>query len=286
MVAGAQRRDHRCIADQHEPWRHEPWRHDFEHMPDERPFGTAPPAASSRAGAAAAQPRGPDDRRHRRGHRRPPRPGRDDRAHRARAHRPCERLRRRRLRVRLARAPDRGLHRDDRRHAPSRTARGSRWRSASCRCSLLVLLLGSALHASFLSSWGLPILDQRGRPRPRLPQRRGRRARLARRLGEVPAAARLRAAPVAAVVLRPHRRRAVLFFLGVVVISDAALRRSWFRPFGGSAVDDRRDRRRLRPLVAAPRPRPRCASARRASGPRSAPTWRPGCTTRCCRRSP
>ncbi len=29
---------------------------------------------------------------------------------------------------------------------------------------------------------------------------------------------------------------AVLFFLGVVVISDAALRRSWFRPFGGALL--------------------------------------------------
>jgi phage shock protein PspC (stress-responsive transcriptional regulator) len=100
---------------------------------------------------------------------------------------------------------------------------------------VLILLLGLALHASFVSSWGLPLLlgaaglvlvyrnaeeDERAwldnsvRALLQLgPEHQSRRAFLAR---------------VGAGV--------VAFVLGVVVISDAALTRSWWRPLVGTLL--------------------------------------------------
>jgi len=98
---------------------------------------------------------------------------------------------------------------------------------------LIVLLVGSTLHAGFVSSWGLPLLASaaglilvyrnveddekalltasvKGLLQLGPEQRRSRRAFLARVAGGV-----------------------VLFGAGVVVIADDNLRHTWLRPFGG-----------------------------------------------------
>jgi len=100
---------------------------------------------------------------------------------------------------------------------------------------VVVLLLGSALHASFVSSWGLPLLIGAAG------------LVLVYRNAEEDERAWLDNSVRALLQLGPehHSRRAFLarigagvvaFVFGVVVISDAGLSRSWLRPLVGTLL--------------------------------------------------
>jgi len=101
---------------------------------------------------------------------------------------------------------------------------------------IVVLLVGSALHAGFVSSWGLPILISAAG------------LILVFRNAEDDERAWLVTSVKAWLQLGPEPRRSrrfffariaagvVIFAMGVAVISDSALRRSWFRPFGGALL--------------------------------------------------
>jgi len=101
---------------------------------------------------------------------------------------------------------------------------------------IVVLLVGSALHASFVSSWGLPILISAAGLI--LVYRNAEDDERAQLVTSVKAWLQMGSEP------RQSRRflysriaaGVVIFALGVAVISDSALRRSWFRPFGGALL--------------------------------------------------
>ena len=101
---------------------------------------------------------------------------------------------------------------------------------------VVVLLVGSALHAGFVSTWGLPILISVAGLI--LVYRNAEDDERQWLVVSLKSLLQLGSAP------RQSRRLffariaggAVLFFLGIAVISDSALRRSWFRPFGGALL--------------------------------------------------
>jgi len=157
MVAAPQRRDHRCISDQ---LKSRPPRWKRQDLVGARTATTRAGAAGTATiagGALVPEPGRPDHRRHRRRHRRPPRQGRDSRPHRLCAVRPGERVRRRRLLLRLAAVARRGIDRDDRLES-SLDRQGMTIVLALVPALVIMLLVGSALHANFVSSWGLPLL--------------------------------------------------------------------------------------------------------------------------------
>ena len=98
---------------------------------------------------------------------------------------------------------------------------------------VIILLVGSTLHAGFVSSWGLPLLASAAG------------LILVYRNAEEDEKALLTASVRGLLQLGPERRQSrraflarvaagmVLFGVGVVVIADDNLRRSWLRPFGG-----------------------------------------------------
>ena len=101
---------------------------------------------------------------------------------------------------------------------------------------VVVLLVGSALHAGFVTSWGLPILISAAGLI--LIYRNAEDDERALLVTSVKSWLQLGA--------EPHQSRRffygrvaaglVIFIMGVAVISDSALRRSWFRPFGGALL--------------------------------------------------
>ena len=101
---------------------------------------------------------------------------------------------------------------------------------------VVVLLVGSALHANFVSSWGLPLLISAAGLV--LVYRNAENDERARLDDSVKALLQLGSEP------RQSRRSFItrlgagllLFVLGVFVISDGALSRSWLRPFGGTLL--------------------------------------------------
>jgi signal transduction histidine kinase len=101
---------------------------------------------------------------------------------------------------------------------------------------VVVLLVGSALHANFASSWGLPLLISAAGLV--LVYRNAENDERARLDDSVKALLQLGSEP------RQSRRSFItrlgagllLFVLGVFVISDGALSRSWLRPFGGTLL--------------------------------------------------
>ena len=101
---------------------------------------------------------------------------------------------------------------------------------------VVVLLVGSALHANFASSWGLPLLISAAGLV--LVYRNAEDDERARLDDSVKALLQLGSEP------RQSRRSFItrlgagllLFVLGVFVIADGALSRSWLRPFGGTLL--------------------------------------------------
>ena len=101
---------------------------------------------------------------------------------------------------------------------------------------VVVLLVGSALHANFVSSWGLPLLISAAGLV--LVYRNAENDERARLDDSVKALLQLGSEP------RQSRRSFItrlgagllLFVFGVFVISDGALSRSWLRPFGGTLL--------------------------------------------------
>jgi signal transduction histidine kinase/phage shock protein PspC (stress-responsive transcriptional regulator) len=230
MVAGAQRRDHRCIGD-----RYDSWQHHFEHMPDDRAWGRA-------------------RRYRRRGHGRLQR-SREDKMIAGIAGGIAARLGRDVTIVRIVLVltglvsgfgvaayvfawlvlPTEGSTETIGARAMS-DRQGITMAIGLLPALVVVLLVGSALHAGFVSSWGLPILISVAGLI--LVYRNAEDDERRWLVVSVKSLLQLGSEP------RQSRRLffariaggAVLFVLGIAVISDNALRRSWFRPFGGALL--------------------------------------------------